>query len=360
MRWFRRRNPTTIEQAIDLAIAEVAESHDAGATAGAEIAAGIVGRSLALADGRPSCLSPADMSRIGRGLVMQGESALRITLRGSEVVCIPASTFYVLGHADPSTWTYTLTTTGPSDSDTRTVQAAGVLHFVWQSSDAAPWLGISPLDTATGALSASLDSRMQQEASGPVGRTIPVPKAAPDELKQVRDKVNDLKGRVLLVETTASGFAGGKSEAPLSDWRSHRLGADYPASVVQARQDAMSAVLASCGIPPSLCWPSGATDSREAFRRFLHGTLQPLGEQLSAEMSDKLEEQVTLTFDRLGAADIAGRARAFGSLVQGGYSAQEAAEATMLPIPAQKPPEAAESDSEAAEGKPVDGPADTP
>lgn len=57
------------------------------------------------------------------------------------------------------------------------------------------------------------------------------------------------------------------------------------------------------------------TAQRESFRRFLHATIQPVGELIAAELSEKLEEDIRLDFSRLFAADLQGRARAWRSLV---------------------------------------------
>lgn len=359
MRWpFRRRNPVTLERAIDRVMSAERGAADLGATAGAEIASGVIGRALAIADGRPSCLSAADMSCLGRDLIQAGESvwALDIAAKG-RLLCLPSQNHYVTSeNPNPDTWTYTTTLASPSGSVTKPIASAGVLHFRWQTDSGAPWQGVSPLDTSAGRLHAELDTAMSDEASGPRGTLIPAPRATEEETKQVKRTIQGLEGDIALVETTASGWSEGVGAKPAGDWRTIRLGADYPRDLATVRSDAMSAVLSACGIPPSLCWPNGASDSREAFRRFLHGTLLPLLEHLSEEMTLKLETKVTLTAERLGAADIAGRARAAGSLVTAGWSAQEAADVVLLPRPAPRTPEASEAatgDSEPSQGNPA-------
>ena len=59
--------------------------------------------------------------------------------------------------------------------------------------------------------------------------------------------------------------------------------------------------------------------------RLMHSTIQPLGRLVSAELSAKLEADVTLSFDGLFAADLSGRARAFQSMVGGGMDPAKAA-----------------------------------
>ena len=67
---------------------------------------------------------------------------------------------------------------------------------------------------------------------------------------------------------------------------------------------------------------------REALRQFLHSTLQPFGDMIADEARHKLAAPVRFGFDRLYAADIQGRARAYKSLVDGGMDASKAANST--------------------------------
>ena len=51
----------------------------------------------------------------------------------------------------------------------------------------------------------------------------------------------------------------------------------------------------------------------------------PLAKIVSEELSNKFEAAISLSFDGLFAADLAGRARAFQSLVNGGMAVEKAA-----------------------------------
>ena len=81
----------------------------------------------------------------------------------------------------------------------------------------------------------------------------------------------------------------------------------------------------ACGVPVELVHPSEGTGQREAWRRFLHGTVQPLGRIVAGELSRVLGSTVRITFEGLFASDIAGRARAFQSMVGAGLDIEEAA-----------------------------------
>ena len=84
-------------------------------------------------------------------------------------------------------------------------------------------------------------------------------------------------------------------------------------------------IYAACGVPPALFAIGEGTAQRESFRRFLHATVQPLAGIVSAELAAKLDGDVSLSFDKLFAADLSGRARAFQSLVNGGMEVGKAA-----------------------------------
>ena len=84
-------------------------------------------------------------------------------------------------------------------------------------------------------------------------------------------------------------------------------------------------VCAAVGVPVAMFTDSDGTGQRESFRRFLHATIVPLSRIVAAELSAKLDGEVTLSFDRLFAGDLSGRARAFQSLVGGGMDPGKAA-----------------------------------
>ena len=182
-----------------------------------------------------------------------------------------------------------------------------------------------------------LRTRSADEAGGTRGHLLPVP-AGPDgdeldpdtgepvdPLADLRADVAKLRGRTVLTETTAAGWGEGSLAAPRADWKPQRIGANPPPSLATLRTDSAQAVLAAAGMSADLFTHGDAAGQRERWRRFLHGSVQPLGDLLAAELADKLAVPgLRLTFDRLFASDLSGRARAFGSLVQGGIELDEA------------------------------------
>ena len=305
---------------------------DPAATAALESAAGLVSRAFAVATIGPAgvrtmALTPSVLACAGRELIRRGEAVFLLDVSGGRVQALPASHWEVRGGGVPASWWYRLDMPGPDVTQTVTVSGDGVLHFRFAVDPRRPWEGISPLSWAssTGRLSGALEQALAGEAAGPFGHVIPTPDVQADRTELKAD-LEKLRGGIKLVETTASGWGESRAAAPAGDWKQQRIGADPPASVVSLRSEAAMAVLAACGVPPALVAPGDGTGAREAWRRFLHGTIHPLGEVLREEAAAKLGvPDLGISFDRLFASDLSGRARAFQSMVNGGMPADKAA-----------------------------------
>ena len=85
-------------------------------------------------------------------------------------------------------------------------------------------------------------------------------------------------------------------------------------------------MVAACNVPVSLyAADTGAGGQREAWRRFLHGSLNPLALVVADELGKKLDQpDLQLDLSRTFASDLTGRARAVSSLIQAGIPVEEA------------------------------------
>ena len=83
-------------------------------------------------------------------------------------------------------------------------------------------------------------------------------------------------------------------------------------------------VYAACGFNAALWGGSQAASVREAWRLALFGVLSPLGRLAESELKDKLDDEVSLSWQELRASDLSGRARAMLSMVNGGMSVTDA------------------------------------
>ena len=310
---------------------------DPSATAALEAAAGSYARAFAVASVEPDtpatrALTPELLALMARDLIRRGEFVHVIEVGRGGVRLTPAGSWDVRGRFDPVTWRYRCDLFGPSGNVTRNLPAAAVIHGRYSVDPARPWWGVSPLGWArlTGKLHANLEDAIADEAGGTRGYLLPIPQGPDtdddtDPLAGLRKDIATLRGRTVLTETTSAGWGEGQMAAPVADWRPQRIGANPPASLATLRTDSAMAVLAACGVSSDLFVHGDAAGQRESWRRFLHGSVQPLGDLLAAELADKLDVPgLRLTFDRLMASDLSGRARAFGSLVQGGIELDEA------------------------------------
>ena len=299
------------------------------ATAALEACAGLVGRAFAAADiTGPDrvvrILTPDCMNLIGRSLIRKGEIVLMIDVRDGRLWLLPASDHDVNGGTEPDAWTYRVNLGGPDRQRTfRRVQADGVVHVRYSTDNERPWKGYGPLQTAqlAGRLSAETVAALADEASGPRGQLLPVP--SNDQTDELEADLRKLKGSLALVENPDAALGAGSG---VETMRHIRIGADPPDGLVKAADMATAEVYAACGINPAIFRDAQGTAGREAWRQVLFGVIAPLGRIVRAELADKLDApDLVLDWAELRASDIAGRARAFQSLVGGGMDIQKAA-----------------------------------
>ena len=91
------------------------------------------------------------------------------------------------------------------------------------------------------------------------------------------------------------------------------------------RRDAALELIEAAGVPSALADPRAeANGQREAFRRFVHGTIEPMARIVEAEMAAKAGLSCALDFGSLFAADLAGRGRALKQMVESGVALADA------------------------------------
>ena len=307
---------------------------DVAATAAVEAAAGALSRAFASAEITPNTpatrgITPDVLGQIGRALIVHGEIVLILAVAEGRVRLLPVASFDVTGAADSTTWRYRCDLAGPSGSVTVSRPAESVIHCRYSTDPARPWVGVGPLARArlSGRLSAELEAALGDEAAGTRGFVLPIPTDGQDDsVSTLRKDIGSLRGKTALVETTAAAWGDGRMAAPRGDYEPKRLGASPPPTLATLRTDAARAVLSACGVPVELVTAGDGTGQREGWRRFLHGTVQPLAACVATELAAKLDTPtLTLGFDRLFASDLSGRARAFQSLVNGGMAVDQAA-----------------------------------
>ena len=313
------------------------------ALSGLEISAGLWSRALSTARVEPTDLvtrvvSPAFLSAVGRALIRHGESLWAISVNEGRVVLTPACSWDITGGSDPAGWRYSLELAGPSGSETVNLPSEAVLHFQFGSDPDRPWVGTSPLGFAasSAASAAGLEQRLSEELGGPVAHLLPIPQdggdgSDDDPLAQLKADIAGAKGCTVLLETTSAGLGEGRAAAPASDWTPKRLGAAPPDVIAKLRAEGAAGVISACGVPPSLATAnSDGTAQREGYRRFVATSVRPKAFEIAAELSEKLEREITFNFDELRADDLVGRARVVKSLTDSGFSIEDAAKAALF------------------------------
>ena len=309
-----------------------------GTTAAVEAASGALSRAFVAAEvsgpaWARAAVSPGFLGQVGRDLVRRGESMHVLDVNGGRVSLLPAASWHFEGDAHPSTWFVRATVYGPSSSTTRYLPYSGVVFASWGQSPGQPYTGTGPLSWAatTARMQSETERSLADEAGGPITNLLPVPQDGgdgdedTDPLAGLKADIRAARGKAVLLETTAAGWGEGASAAPRQDWKAQRLGPNPPAAMGEVLGQGFLEVLAACGVPPGMFVKMGDSGQREAYRRWCALVVQPMGRLLAAELSTKLEADIGLEFSGLYAHDLAGRARAFQSMVGGGMDPAKAA-----------------------------------
>ena len=271
-------------------------------------------------------LTPSCLAMVGRALIRRGEIVFYIDTSAGMIDLLPCQSHDVDGGPNPATWVYRCTIGGPDMTHTyEQTPADSVIHITYARDPETPWRGIGPLQAAqlTGRLAAETLSALADESSGPRGHLLGIPVDGADPtVVQLRADLRNLAGKLALLETGDYGGAPGGGQVML---KPERLGPEPTAALVELFKISREDVLSCCGINPSLVMDAQGTAQREAYRQFLFGTVAPLGKMVAAELSAKLDTEVSLDWGELRASDIAGRARAFGTMVSNGMDLTQAA-----------------------------------
>ena len=168
---------------------------------------------------------------------------------------------------------YRLSFAHPTAQITRTLSTERVIHLRYSVDASEPWKGIGPFGKArsTVRVANGLETRLGDESGARVGYLLPVPQVKPE----LQSDINSLKGKTVLVETTAGGW-GREGEAPKADLQPRRLGFNPPVTVEPLRDSVSRSLLAAAGVPPSLLGNADGTFARESYRQFLFATIQPV------------------------------------------------------------------------------------
>ena len=286
-----------------------------------EFAVGLFSRAFMVAEVDPPIpgLNPETLSMAAREVMLRGNAVHEIEVlrpRG-EIALVPASMYEVRGGVLPADWRYDLTLDAPSGQLERmNVPAAGVVHLRAGQRYSSRWHGVSPLVSAgmTAAQLATIERSLHHESRTRVAHILPTPDGSDKEqFEQLIKDIRKANGRTVLSETMAAGGGQGALAAPKRDYETIRLGPQIPQTSIDLRDRSGLLILGALGIPPQLYMGDGGA-LREAYRQFLTSEVVPMGKLFAHELEGKLERPIRFNFRELAAADIAARARAYGTL----------------------------------------------
>ena len=286
---------------------------------------------------RIPALTPMVLAMLAREAVGTGNAVRRIDIapRTSVVRLLPVATYEVAGNVDPSSWVYIIEENRPTGDEVRgAVLYDGMVHVRYMPRPGAPWHGVSPLTSAglTAGQLGKIERSLTWDAGLTTGGIIPMPDgASAGQTTKVSSILRDGKGGLTALETTVGGFGQGKDAAPRSEYDQKRFGPMVPATSIDLRDKTALWVLAAVGIPPSLFTSQGAA-LRESYRHFHTNTVEPLGNLIAAELSEKLNRPITFYFPEVVKSDIAARSRALASMLQAGVAPDYAARVIGLPL----------------------------
>ncbi len=280
------------------------------------------------ADMRTQPIGPCMLRLIAESLIRTGSCAFKIDVTAGRLAFLPVVSWDIDGGPHEASWKYLVDVPSPNGQRSEWLSSAQILHFRYSTDSARPWVGLSPLQRSplTAGVAVAIETALRDEAGGASGYLLPIPSDPNDPAAAaLKADLAGLKGKTTLVRTAAGGWDSGASARPQMEWTPRRLGANPPESLIGLRADVFSHVLAATGVPVSLFLAGEGGGHRESWRRFLHGSVQPLGDIVAEEFGKKLELDVQFSFDRLFASDIQGRARAFQSMVSSGMDMEKAA-----------------------------------
>jgi hypothetical protein len=270
----------------------------------------------------PNPLSAADLAAIGLSLCLRGECAFHIRLEGGDVRLVRAAYWDELGNGR-----YHLHIAHPASTETVRALEGEVLRLTINSPAEQPWRGRSPfaLMGTSPRLMAEIESALSGATEMVARGILPFPDSVPEE--QQAAALRGLKsGGTLAAVRSKADFATSTGNTRASEWRRVELTPDLEQADLNPTVEQLhNRLLAAAGIPPALLTPSGnAGAMREAYRLFCLQTVEPLARTLLPELA-KIGV-TTLTTGSMMSADVAGRARAVGTLVGAGMALDKALE----------------------------------
>ena len=291
----------------------------AGHTSVREIVAGLWARAFASATavGAPGvndALDAPTLYGMGRSLALTGRWVAEIGVSPQGLYLDMANSYNVTGVGPEWTWDYELSFNRPSGQVSVYLPASRVVDVRLGTGNDYQ----SPLQGAATSVQLldNIESKLAQETNTPVSYVLSV---GPGKRDAMAADLAGLKGSLGIFETEDS------QDATKRDYMPKRFGASPPEGLIALRKDVEASLLAAAGVPNQIANADG-TRLREQLRQALFTTYQSVGDLALAELRVKLDApDLRLDWDRISAADVAARSRAFKGLREAGLSVEDSA-----------------------------------
>ena len=280
-----------------------------GGIAGVEAVAGRVARMLMMADVEPvgslaaRVLTPNMLEMIGRSLIEEGESLHWLHTRGTPELLPAQRDWTVYGGIERASWVIDATLSGAMTIRAARAPRAGWLHIIREADPDYPWRGVPSISRAriTYELAKVLEDALTREGMQPTAAIVPMPMGMKDAvIEQLRDRIRSRKGTLVMPETTQSGFGAGRTSAPQTDWKPHRLTVDPSSGLYIAAREAQARVISAMGAHPAIIGGATSTGTvdREARRQLREMLVEPIARLVEYEASSLFSLPVRLVFRR--------------------------------------------------------------
>lgn len=271
-------------------------------------------------DPDPNPLTADVLAAIGMDLCLRGESCWHIRLDGSDVALHRVAFWDELGNGR-----WHLSIAQPHSTESVRALDGEVLCLRINSAPESPWRGRSPfaLMGASPALMAEIESTISGSLEW-VGRgLVAFPAEIPEEQQSAAIAGLKAGSRLAAIKSKAD-FATNSGQSRGSEFKRVELGPDLESADLTPMTEGLhDRLLAACGIPPALWSASGASSSmREAMRSFTLMTVIPIARSLLPQFAKV--GVTSVSSKSMLSADVAGRARAVGTLVGAGMDLPQA------------------------------------
>ena len=270
-------------------------------------------------DPDPNPLTADVLAAIGLDLCMRGESCWHIRLEGSELKLDRVAFWTEVPGG------YNLHIARPLATEVVRALPGEVLVLTINSTPEQPWRGRSPMALMGGSpqLMAEVEAAMAGAMDWVGKGLLPFPDTVAEE--QQNAAIRGLKGggRLAAIKSKAD-FATSTGQSRGAEFRRVELTPDLESADLNPLTDALhNRLLAAAGIPPTLYSANGnAGAMREGMRMLTLLTIIPIARSLLPELG-KIG-LASVSSKSMLSADVAGRARAVGTLVGAGMDIEKA------------------------------------